>query len=222
MKRIVYQSLNSRRFCRHRQLALAVALAVVAASTGCRFHRPIGPDKCANIKPGAMPAPTGTYTCQWQNAQAERAEAGKYVVQQCEWYMGGKSLGPDGRSHVDRIGKFVSQTPFPVVVARSDDDTLNEARRQLVVEKLVACGVEDANDRVIIERPEGEGLYGPEAVRYGSLRSLGISSFGGGAGGGGGGIGGGGMGGGGLGGGGVGGMGGGGMGGMGGGGMGMF
>ncbi len=204
-----------------RHTVLWTAFALVAASAGCRLHRPIGPDKCANIPPGSIPAKTGTYTCQWQTAQIERAQAGKYVIQQSEWYMNGTTLGPDGRRHVDQIAKCVSQTPFPVVVAQSDDEELNEKRRQALVEKLATCGLADADQRVVIDRPEGEGLYGPEATRYGSLRMLGLSGGGFGGGGGGGGFGGGGLGGGGGGGGLGGGLGGGG-GGIGGGGMGFY
>ncbi len=104
----------------------ALAVALVIPATGCRTHRPIGPDKCAQITPGSMPAQTGTYACQWQTAQADRAEAGKYVIHQNEWFMGGKILGPDGRWHLNKIAKCISQTPYPVVVSRSDDDDLNE------------------------------------------------------------------------------------------------
>jgi len=197
-----------------RHALFSIASALILSSLGCRLHAPIGPDKCANITPGAIPAKTGTQTCQWQGAQADRAEAGKYVINQSEWFMGGKTLGPDGRRHVELIAKQVSQTPYPVVISLSDNDDLNEARRQIVVEKLAEAGLADADQRVVIGQPLGEGLYGPEATRYGGMRMFGLPGslgIGGGGGGGlgGGGIGGGGIGGGGIGGGGIGGMGGG-------------
>ncbi len=73
-------------------------------------------------------------------------------------------------------------------------------RRRIIVGKLAEVGLADADQRVIIEKPEGEGLYGLEAARYGSMRQMGVTGggMGGGMGGGGmgGGMGGGGMGGG--------------------------
>jgi hypothetical protein len=179
--------------------------AALLAATGCRFHAPIGPDNCAAITPGAIPPLTGTYVCQWQHAQMDRAEAGKYVINKCEWFSGGTTLGPEGSQHVLKIAKTVAETGYPVVVSRSDDEALNETRRQWIVGQLLVAGLADADQRVIVERPEAEGLYGPEATRYGSMRQLGINGMMGGMGGGGfggGGLGGGGFGGGGLGGGG--------------------
>ena len=176
-----------------RHALVAIASALILSSLGCRLHAPIGPDKCANITPGAIPAKTGTQTCQWQAAQADRAEAGKYVINQSEWFMGGKTLGPDGRRHVELIAKRVSQTPYPVVISISDNDDLDAARRQIIVDKLTCAGLTDADERVVIGKPLGEGLYGLEAARYGGMRMIGLpGSLGiGGGGGGGGGIGGG-------------------------------
>ncbi len=189
--------------------AIAFVLGLIVSALGCRNHDPIGADRCAAFKPGSMPQRTGTYTCQWQTAQMDRAEAGKYVIYPSEWYMGGKTLGPDGRYHLKRMAHDLPHVPYPVVVASADDDELNEARREAVVGQLANAGFEDADQRVIVDRPEGEGLSGPEAARFGANRMFGRppGGFGGGAGGGGGGLGGGGggLGGGGMGGGGFGG-----------------
>jgi len=89
------------------------------------------------------------------------------------------------------MATHLSSVPYPVVISASDNDSLNETRRQAVVQELAAAGYRDADQRVIIERPEGEGLYGPEAARIGVGRLLGTTGTTGGAGGGtGGGIGG--------------------------------
>jgi len=97
---------------------------------------------------------------------------------------------------------------------------LDEIRRQAVIVTLASKGIDDADQRVLLDYPDAEALYGQTAplIAYGYLRSS-ASMVGGG---GGGGLGGGGGGGGGLGGGGGGGLGGGGGGGGLGGGMGMF
>lgn len=181
----------------------ALTSLILAVASGCQsghylFHG------CPDFPPGAMPAQAGTYNCRWQTAQMARADAGKFVIQRHEWYMGGTTLGPDGRRHMEKITTQLCDVPYPVVISRSDNDELNAERQKLVVEYLSANGVQNAADRVIIDTPEGEGLYGPEAARYGSQRMLGITGFGGG-GFGGGGFGGGGAGGGGFGGGGFGG-----------------
>jgi hypothetical protein len=202
-------------------LALAL-LSALAFSTGCRWcDRLCGHDPCATIPKGAIPQPNGTYACQWQNAQIDRAQAGKFVIQKYEWYKGGETLGPDGKRHVATIAKQLPHVPYPVVVATSDDEDVDNTRREFIVQRLSEAGVEDAEERVVLAVPEGEGLYGLEAQRFGTARQMGIMGFGNSMGGGGM-MGGGGFGGaGGFGGGGFGGMGGGMMGGMGG-GMGMF
>jgi hypothetical protein len=189
-----------------------VVIALLESSTGCQtghylFHG------CPDFPPGAIPPPAGTYNCRWQTAQMARADAGKFVIHQNEWFMGGTTLGPDGRRHLEQIVARAADAPYPVVISRSDNDALNGERQNLIAAQLAAAGVPHAAERVVIDKPEGEGLYGPEASRYGSQRVLGITGFGGGGIGGGGGFGGGGLGGGGFGGGGVGGGGGGGFGG---------
>jgi len=158
-----------------RRIAAWSLSAALLAATGCRFHHPIGPDNCAAITPGAIPPLTGTYVCQWQHAQMERADAGKFVINQCEWLAGGTTLGPEGSQHILKIAKTVGDTPFPIIVSRSDDEQLNETRRQRIVEQLLVAGLTDADQRVFVDRPEAEGLYGPEASRYGSMRQLGIN-----------------------------------------------
>jgi len=162
-----------------RAVGLALTAAACLAACGCRNHSPIGPDRCAAFTPGSIPQQTGTYTCQWQTAQADRAEAGKYVIYLNEWYKGGKTLGPDGRYHLKRIAHELPNVSYPVVVASDEDDDLNEERREAIVGQLAAAGIADADQRVIIERPEGEGLYGPEAARLGARRMLGIPAMGG-------------------------------------------
>jgi hypothetical protein len=179
-------------------------------STGCKNRRtPLGGANCDDIAAGAIPRPAGTYTCQWQSAQIARATQGKMVVFENEWYLGGQELGPEGQKHIARIAKLISANEYPVVVEphfdtqrNAFDESLNEARRLAVVDRLTRVGVPNPESRVIVGLPEAEGLYGPEAQRYGNMRMmggfnlLGGGGLGGGLGGGGGGLGGGGLGGG--------------------------
>jgi hypothetical protein len=159
----------------------------------CNGPTPLcGPD-CDDIKLGAIPRPVGTYSCQWQAAQIGRATQGKMVVFESEWYLGGQELGPEGQKHIARIAKQLATNEYPIVVEphfdtqrNSFDESLNEARRLAVVDRLARAGVPTPESRVIVGLPEAEGLYGPEAVRYGTIRLLGGANLlGGGIGGGG-------------------------------------
>ncbi len=179
--------------------------ATCKKSADCKKHQtPLcGPD-CDDIALGAIPRPVGTYSCQWQTAHIARSNQGKMVVFENEWFLGGQELGPEGQKHIARMAKQISTNEYPIVVEphfdtqrNSFDESLNEARRLAVVDRLARAGVPSPESRVIVGLPEAEGLYGPEAMRYGNIRMLGgINLLGGGGGGLGGGLGGGGLGGG--------------------------
>jgi hypothetical protein len=144
-------------------------------------------DRCADIPPGAIPPPAGTYTCRWIREEVDRANQDIFVVNQSEWYMGGDQLGPDGRVHLSRLAAKLCAVPNPIVVAATEDPALNMKRQFAVIEGLAQLGVPDAGQRVVIAVPEAEPLYGQEAARIGAVRLQGGPTTGGtGAGGGGG------------------------------------
>lgn len=165
---------------------LGVALAWPASAgagdkwwgCGCKswFHI----DNCATIPPGAQPAPVGTYVNQFIKVQDTNAEADDFVLYKHMWYMGGTTLGPLGRYQLDLISKRLGSTPFPVVIATSKNDELDEARRETVIRHLAMRGINDPS-RVIVAFPVAEGLTGEEAViiaaRY--LRGGHFGGFGG-------------------------------------------
>src|SRR5262245_11393802 len=93
-------------------------------------------DNCATIPKGALPAPTGTYVNGWANAQETAAESDDFVIYKNMWYRGGKELGPLGKYQLDLIARRLPTTPFPVVIATSKDDELDEARREVIVTLL--------------------------------------------------------------------------------------
>jgi len=183
-------------------------------------------DRCSTIPKGAIPQPVGTHLRQLDATQIRKADADHFVIYQYEWDRTGKSLSRSGKRHVEGLASRFGDGSCPVLIEPQGDAELDEARRQAVIVTLAAKGIEDADQRVLVDYPDAEALYGQTAplIAYGYLRSSasmmggGGGGMGGGMGGGGsGGLGGGGLGGGGLGGGGLG-SGGGGMGG----GMGMF
>jgi hypothetical protein len=156
----------------HRSRAITM-LGWAALAAGCSYDYgcKCPTDRCADIPPGAIPPPAGTYSCRWQTEQIARAQQDFFVIHQTEWYLGGKELGPDGRKHIREIAKRLSEhASSPVIVSATVDDKLNAARKQVVVESLLKLGVLDADSRVVSGESEAEGLYGQEAVRDGTAR----------------------------------------------------
>jgi hypothetical protein len=142
--------------------AIWLALIVVTALPGC--HHGQGYWSCNDIVPGAIPQPNGTYDCQWIHAEKARADQDDFVIYQYEWSADGKQLTSSGQEHVACIGKRLDQVPFPVVIEPTTDEHVNWARKRAVLEGLTNCGVQIDADRVIVRRPEAEGLYGDEAA----------------------------------------------------------
>lgn len=180
------------------KMAVVVTLGLCSLSMGCQSTNGfLGVDRGARIDKGAIPAPAGTHVCQWQQIQTGRAEQDDFVINTNEWSGDGQELGPDGRRHVQTIAGRIRTSPFPVLIAAGEDESLNQIRKQVIIDMLQERGVVDASQRTVIGYPEAEGLYGTEAARFGSMRMMGIGGMGmGGVGGMGGGGGGGGLGGG--------------------------
>ncbi|MCI0681332.1 MAG: hypothetical protein L0Y71_04440 [Gemmataceae bacterium] len=149
----------------HSLVARWLGAAALSALVGCHSCDPAFGPACADIPPGAIPQPLGTYACQWQTAQAERAELDDFVVYMNEWAERSALLGPCGRAHLSAIARRLDSIPAQVMVQQSADPELDLARLATVIEFLAQLGVGDAGSRVIIGTPEAEGLYGFEAPR---------------------------------------------------------
>lgn len=135
-------------------------------------------DNCATIPPGALPAPLGTYVNAFIKVQESNAEADDFVIYKNMWYRGGKELGPFGKYQLDLIAKRLPTTPFPVVIATSKNDELDEARREVIVALLAMRGCTDPT-RVIVAYPVAEGLYAEDADRVARvLFRVGVQGFG--------------------------------------------
>jgi hypothetical protein len=184
-------------FTRHlSKLAGLVGLGTLSAVAGCQScGPPFGPE-CADIPPGSIPAPSGTYVCQWQTAQAERAELDDFVLYINEWADRSAALSPGGQAHVkvlaQRLEADAGPLPAQVLIQQSADPELDQARKATVVQLLAEQGIASAGERVEIGCPEAEGLYGFEAPRivrgytqsgtFGSGTSTGAGMGGGGGG----------------------------------------
>jgi hypothetical protein len=140
---------------------IGLVLLAVAAIPGC--HNGQQCRSCNDIPPGAIPQPNGTYACQWIHAEMARAAQDNFVIYQYEWSHDGTKLTSTGQDHVACIAKRLQQAPFPVVIEPSPDEHVNAARKAAVLESLANCGAQTDAGRVIVGRPEAEGLYGQEA-----------------------------------------------------------
>ena len=134
---------------------IILVLLTVAAVSGCH--------SCNDIAPGAIPQPNGTYACQWAHAERGRAAQDNFVIYQYEWSADVTKLTPSGQGHVGQMAQALCQVPFPVVIEPSSDRRLDEARRMAVLEALASSGNPVPPERVILARPEAEGMYGQEA-----------------------------------------------------------
>jgi hypothetical protein len=151
-------------------------------------HVPHGAE-CRDIPKDAIPAPPGTYVCQWTAAEASRAEADKFVFYQYEWQRDQAQFGPFGERHVSQVSARLSCVPYPVVIETSGDAALDESRRLTMLHSLSCTGLNVPPQRVVVGHGEAEPLYSQEApaIASGVFSSRGGGAAGGGLGGGGGG-----------------------------------
>jgi hypothetical protein len=140
----------------HWPLALCLILLAVSGCAG-------GQKPCNDTAPGAIPQPNGTYACRWIHAQTTLANRDNFAIYQYEWSADAAKLSTFGQEHVAQIAQCLPQVPFPVVIEASTDPHLNELRRMAVLEALANYHVPIVPERVVLGRPEAEGLYGQEA-----------------------------------------------------------
>ncbi len=164
-------------------IALAFPLVLILAA-GCHWkyslaEKVTNPGHCPVIEPGAIPAPVGTYQNELQRRQASKAEADDFVVYHYEFNEEGNQFGPAGARHmIQMAGRLKDGQPFPVVIEATGVEPVDRSRWELVVSRLLAEGVVDADKRVTIGLSAAEGLYGDEAPRiYGSLIRVGNYGF---------------------------------------------
>jgi uncharacterized membrane protein YgcG len=134
-------------------------ILLTTAVPGCQT----GQKPCEDIAPGAIPPPVGTYLCQWNHAEAARADRDNFVIYRYEWTAEGTKLTSFGQEHLARIADGLPQVCFPVVIEPVADQKMNETRRLVVLQGLANCHVPIMPDRVVLGRSDAEGLYGQEA-----------------------------------------------------------
>ena len=112
------------------------------------------------------PAPIGTISDQYWSQQEINGEGWKNIIFQHEFKKNGVRLNWAGEDHVKQIAAQINRNPdFKVVIERSTmtaDPTakykfpvnlnpeLDMKRREMVVQALLAMGVPDASERVVV------------------------------------------------------------------------
>ncbi len=157
---------------------------MLAFAVGCAHHDHI---KEGNHVP--PPPMLGTSVDAINMTQEINAEASKYVVYAHEFVLNnptdthgttGWRLNPYGQDHVKQIAINLRRgDQFPVVVERSSTTAdpnsqyqypihfnarLDAARREVVVNSLIALGIHDADQRVVVAPAFAEGLTATEAA----------------------------------------------------------
>jgi uncharacterized membrane protein YgcG len=182
-------------------LALLCAVLLFSA-TGCGgyFRR-----ARALYRQPPRPAPNGAISDPIFSNMESNAEANDFIVYEHEFKYQMAKMNEYGQDHMKQIAsRILDGQDMPVMVERGRtsirEDTeykypvhfnaeLDMQRREVVVRSLVALGIQDAEERVIVSPDLRPGFKATEATQaYGQ----GLSNFGGGGGFGGGGFGGGG------------------------------
>ena len=141
-------------------LAVVLPMLLLCVTSGCRN---LGYWRCADIPYGAIPQPLGTFACQWQTAQAERAELDDFVVYQYEWLDRQATLSPFGSKHVAGLLPRLPESVQSVRIEPSGDFALDQQRQLALVNALAEAGIADSANRVELGYGNAEPLYGVEA-----------------------------------------------------------
>lgn len=116
-------------------------------------------------QPAWLPAPNGTYVRQWQKVHINNAAADEFVIYRNEWLGNKLTLTPYGQFHLLRIVERLPFVPYRLVIQPECDEKLDQERRLEIVKFLYQRGVPDALNRVVLDYPAAEGLFGDEAAR---------------------------------------------------------
>lgn len=186
--------------------AICFGSTVPVLMTGC------AKDRCAcKCEEGCPPRPAqfpplGHLTDPYWQRQERNAEASDFVVHEHEFEGNAARLNNLGESHVRQIAARVGSVPFKVLVEPSSmkplentqfgypihpDPELDKKRRKVIVQALLAMGVQDAEERVVIspalapgfEQFEGERSYMQGFSGSQNGNGSGFGGFGGGLGG---------------------------------------
>lgn len=137
-----------------------------------------------HFPPGALNQPVGTLTRQWQAAQVDKAQEHGLVLYQAAWVGDSDQLGPAAKG---RLAEFCHQESCGealVTLETSHNQSLDEQRRQAILNFASSHGVSLDPELIAFAAPDSNLLYGEEAVRLsremmqGNQQNVGLDGFG--------------------------------------------
>lgn len=118
-----------------------------------------------HFPPGALNQPVGTLTRQWQAAQADKARENGLVLYEAAWIGKSDRLGPSAKSRLAEICHQNDCLESLITLETSHDATLDEQRKQAVLNFASSHGVSLDPELIAVAAPDSNVLYGEESVR---------------------------------------------------------
>lgn len=149
-----------------RRILCWLHLPIVAgtwAMSGCCCCCPPAHRACDERSPCSIAEPPGVSLAQWKERQAAKAAADNLVVYQLDWVDQSPQLKPAASRRLQTIARGLVESPDPMVIEPSGDESLDRARRVELVRLLSECGVAEGEQRVIVDVPLALGLRAAEA-----------------------------------------------------------
>ncbi|MEW4489344.1 hypothetical protein AB1L42_14780 [Thalassoglobus sp. JC818] len=121
-------------------------------------------------KSNAVPQtlPLGSTVRAFDQVMETNAEATDFIFHRNDFVTQTARLTPDGRDKIIEVAARMPNTPFPILVERSENNSnpeLDALRRALIARILTDLGNEDAQIRTVVAPSYGPGYTGREAER---------------------------------------------------------
>ena len=124
---------------------------------GCAQHAGVnGVDCLADVPKGAVPEPVGTKLCQWQNAQIQQAAGDQTTLYRADFIGDSVELSPGAVEKIVRAIRSGTAYAQNWIIEPSNDNYLDSARVNTLVQQLAICGV--TNPQVGLGIPTAFGL----------------------------------------------------------------
>ena len=138
---------------------------------------PCCPSHCGRCRPNCLQdclcrgqcqfASAGAALYGFMNAQVANGLAAQLTLYHYDFYNNGPwhgRLNPRGRVQVTKLARMLEFSASPLVIETTGDSVMDERRRSSVVDELASMGVAADGTRVVLGRPEKQGLDGVEAL----------------------------------------------------------
>jgi len=142
-------------------LVLVICLWQIGCCTKC--GSPFCWDRCADIPPGAIPQPLGTYACGWQQVHTNAADINKLTIYRAEWIGASAELSPFGKRHLADLPDLALRLGSPIVIEVSENQELDQLRLAYIQDVLSKTDFPEPQEWVVLGYAKAEPMYGFEA-----------------------------------------------------------